>query len=402
MSPFAPDRKTMNGKPVLFRDAKTVLTFAKPFQEKLLCDGITLNLGDACVYSCAFCYVAPQMHKLLFRILAAIGLKHSEVVLRRKAALDILRSQLLNKKGNPKFSDPFDNSVVYSSTLVDIAGNMELVRETAEACNLIFKFTNWQIRLLTKSNLLPHLVQLIKPEWHSRLILGVSTGTLCDETAAAFEKGTPKVSKRIESLHWLQDRGFRTFGMICPSLPQEDYDTFAREMAEAIRQDRCEHVWAEVINLRGPSFHNTYHALHQAGKTKEAWMLAQVCGLGSKKSWEDYARQTFLAHTKYIPPQKLRFLQYVQADTLSFWKQYESKGVVLLGANAHKNDEPADTLIPQNLAPALERPAAKPLNRGSAAAKKAWETMRARYTPAQISERARKAAHKAWETMRAT
>ena len=173
-------------------------------------------------------------------------------------------------------------------------------------------------------------------------------------------------------------------------------------MAQAIRPDKCEHVWAEVINLRGPSFHNTYQALQQAGKTKEAWMLAQVCGLGSKKAWEDYARQTFLAHTKYIPPHKLRFLQYVEKDTLSLWKEYVSKGVVLLGANAHTSDDPANPQAPLKSKPTIDGTPAKPLSHGRAAALKAWETMRARYTPTQISERARKAAHKAWQTMRAT
>ncbi len=35
------------------------------------------------------------------------------------------------------------------------------------------------------------------------------------------------------------------------------------------------------------------------------------------------------------------------------------------------------------------------------AAKRAWETMRERYTEEEISERQREAAHKAWETRRA-
>ena len=40
----------INGKPVLWREAKTIVTFdSEAFQEKGLCDGITLNTGDACV-----------------------------------------------------------------------------------------------------------------------------------------------------------------------------------------------------------------------------------------------------------------------------------------------------------------------------------------------------------------
>lgn len=62
----------MNGKPVLHRKARTVLTLkSKAFQEKGLCDGITLNLGDACAFSCTYCYVDCAMHKLLHGLLAA-------------------------------------------------------------------------------------------------------------------------------------------------------------------------------------------------------------------------------------------------------------------------------------------------------------------------------------------
>jgi DNA repair photolyase len=79
--------------------------------------------------------------------------------------------------------------------------------------------------------------------------------------AGAIETGTPHVSKRIEALHWLQTRGFRTFGMICPSFPQVDYDTFSAELCDANRVKRCDHIWAEPINVRGPTLPRMLEAL---------------------------------------------------------------------------------------------------------------------------------------------
>ena len=151
-----------------------------------------------------------------------------DVVIRRRNALDLLRAQLLKPNGDRRYPDESDHRVVYSSTTVDVAANMELLRETAAACNLILDHTGWQIRLLSKSHLLHKLVadNLIPERHHQRLIFGFSTGTLDDRVAKAIETGTPLVSKRLQSLHWLQDRGFRTFGMICPSLPQDDYTRF--------------------------------------------------------------------------------------------------------------------------------------------------------------------------------
>lgn len=352
MNPTEIPRETMNRKPVLYRDARTVLSMeSQPFQEKLLCDGIVLNLGDACAYSCTFCYVgtsqryhAPPLIKA-HNNACGTDFKFQDVLIRRKNAVDLLRAQLVKKDGRPKYPDPADRRVVYSSTLVDVAANMELLRETAKACNLILDHTSWDIRLLSKSHLLHKLVAdgLIPERHHQRLIFGFSTGTLDDRVAAAIEIGTAKVSKRIESLHWLQDRGLRTFGMICPSLPQEDYHRFSRDACAAIRADRCEHVWAEVINLRGQSLTRTIDALKQTGLDDEANRLQAVSGKGAEERWEDYARSTFLAHGKHVPAGKLRFLQYVTPSSVDWWTSRRHEGAVSLGKSAVIAEAPVRT-----------------------------------------------------------
>lgn len=340
----APARTAMSGKPVLYRNAKTAITFkSEAFQEKRLCDGITLNLGDACVYSCQFCYVQAQMMKLDSRLIKAhneaegrVGddqLGFRDVVIRRKDAVELVKSQLTHKDGSPRFSDPNDNRVIYSSTLVDVAANKELLHETAKACNVILEKTNWQIRLLSKSSLLHLLVKdgLIPEKYHHRMIFGFSTGTLDDRVAKAIETGTALVSKRLESLHWLQDHGCRTFGMVCPSLPQLDYDyaTFSKEICDAIRIDKCEHVWAEVINVRGQSLTRTLGALNEADLDKEAMLLEEV--QSDRDNWEVYARATFEAHTKNVPATKLRFLQYIDKSSAPWWAEQREHGAVLIG-----------------------------------------------------------------------
>jgi DNA repair photolyase len=317
----------IQGKPVLYREnAKTVLTMKSDFKHKLLCTGPVLNMGDACVYGCTYCYVPSSMRKLVFPILK--GRAHDEVVIRRPNALQLLRNQLaVNKEKNAPH-------VVYSSSLVDIAANIELMRETAEACLMVFEQTNWEMRLLTKSNLLPRLVREIPEKFHKRLILGVSTGTFTDEIGKVIEIGTALVSKRIESLHWLQDNGFRTFAMVCPSLPQNDYAVFAQQAAELLRYDRCEHVWAEVINIRGASFENTMAVLDGAGLLVERNKLALVCGdaEGAQDRWEAYARATFEAHADVVGHEKLRFLQYIdRKENIEYWAAQKERGAVLLG-----------------------------------------------------------------------
>ena len=153
------------------------------------------------------------------RFLKEEKVDHSDVVIRRKDPLTVLESQLLDRRGRPKFLKKInDKRVIYASPLVDVAANMELVDETVAVCERILEFTHWQIRLLSKSSLLLRVAENLPPESRERVIYGFSTGTLSDRLARSFEEGTALVSKRLKALHTLQDSGYRTFGMICPSL----------------------------------------------------------------------------------------------------------------------------------------------------------------------------------------
>lgn len=324
------ERTTMSGKPVFTVPAKTVVNFNSKFQEKGLCDGPTFSAGTSCVMSCSYCYVPSQMLKQA-PWLRAHGVEggHKDVVIRRENAVQTILTQL---RGHPE-SERLKRKVIYGSPLMDVAGNLELARETVDICKVILETTNWDIRLLSKSNLLPKVAEMVKDQtcehWaRTRMIFGVSTGTQCDRIGKAIEKGTALVSKRLESLHWLQHEGYRTFGMICPSLPVEDYPGFARDMWKAIRGARCEQIWTEVINLRGASFTNTVKALREAGLDLVASRLERVSK--DKAAWEEYARETFLAHCTCYPGEKLRFLQYVTNDTAAWWESRRKNGAVPL------------------------------------------------------------------------
>jgi len=327
-------RAKMNGKPVLTIGVKTVLNLNSGFAKKLLCSGPTFSLGSLCAFSCSYCYVPSivQRDPRVVALLKQAGLAFEDVVVRRESSLEVLRSQLYTESGKRRFNDPNDRRVVYSSPLVDVAANLELARETIEACRLILQATNWDIRLLSKSNLLPKIAQALA-EFKDRVIYGVSTGTLDDKLAASFEKGTALVSKRIASLHWLQDHGFRTFGMICPSLPlsaRDEYRSFAARFATALRADRCEHVFAEVMNVRGESMLNTVLALRNGGFPVEAALVEAVSTDSDK--WDAYNQETFEAHADVYAqsPGKLRYLVYTTKRTEAYWQRNVTRGAILL------------------------------------------------------------------------
>jgi hypothetical protein len=212
-------RAVMSRKPVLTRaEARTVLNLNnEQFKQKKLCDGIVLNPGDLCVFSCSFCYAPSISRKLVHQLVKDFNQKqnHSsdpqnvserpkeldlqDVIVRRENAVELCKKQLLKDQNAPKFADPHDNRVVFSSSLVDVGANMELLCETAALINLILDHTFWQIRLLSKGALLHLLIGngLIpdkkKPGFrfshHERLIFGFSSGTLDDGLARSFEAG---------------------------------------------------------------------------------------------------------------------------------------------------------------------------------------------------------------------
>lgn len=136
---------------------------------------------------------------------------------------------------------------------MDVAANLELARETIAITRVILELTNEEIRLLSKSSLLTFVARELAPI-RERMIYGLNTGTLDDRLGASFERRTAPMSKRIQASRELQNEDFRTYAMICPSLPLSDdaaYGEFAEKSAARLRTNQSENVWAEVLNVRG-------------------------------------------------------------------------------------------------------------------------------------------------------
>ena len=354
------------------------------FLEKGLCDGPTFTAGTACFYDCTYCYVEDQMRKApgVQALLHQHGVGFQQIMIRRRNAVAKLQAELRTAKGMLKYKGgeyaqrrsegkPF---VCYGSPLVDIAATPELVEETIQIVQLLLNDTDWDLRLLSKSPLIQKVARSLSPTEKHRVIFGLSTGSLDDALARAVEPTCPSPARRTATLRWLQDQGYRTFAMLCPILPQP-LPAFVAAVNRQVRPERCEHVWAEVVNLRGDSFTQSLAALTAAGLTQAAQDFEAVCGTGGTLSWEAYARETFQALAAAIPRHrtepKLRFLQYVTPNSESWWQQQIGAGAIPLGGTAANQPKAVGS------AATTKGPAAATRQR-SAAAKKAWVTIRAK------------------------
>ena len=317
-------------------DTKIIRTNSE-FEKKELCDGLTFSAGLCCVYSCSYCYVPSQAVRNkkvtpLRTLPDGSRLPMEQMVIRSNNPLKVLVDELRNSKGGNRYNDIDDNRVIYASPLVDVAARMDLADETAELVREILDRTNWQVRLLSKSIFLPRIANSLGDfkNARQRVIYGVSSGTLDDALAKAVERGCPPPSKRLQSIRELQEAGHRTYGMICPSLPMAkgEYLNFSLDCKDALttKTGEAEHVWAEVINLRGKALSSTVEALRNAGKNTEADRLQFT--FGCKKAQFEYAKLTHKAHLKVFGT-KLRFLQYVTPIDLHYWQK--QRGVISLG-----------------------------------------------------------------------
>jgi len=316
-----------NGKPHFTTPTKQVLSKSTDFAQKQLCTGSILNLGLGCGFQCTYCYVPNQMarHAVPGRIQKKAGLSLGEISLLRKNPLPVLESELLYADGSPRFTA---KAVVFTSTLVDPCANKEILDLTLGACRLVLQHTPWTIRVLTKSAAVVQLARGLE-DFKSRVIYGLSTGTFDDRVARHVENGASLPTARIGALKTMHHEGFQTFGMVCPILPQNDYDRFANEVAERILPHVSENIWAEVINARGEAFKATIAALGKAGAEPTQVKMQRVND--DKAAWEVYARTTFEALAKVIPNERFRFLQYVQKGQSDWWQAQVIRGAVLLG-----------------------------------------------------------------------
>jgi hypothetical protein len=180
---------------------------------------------------------------------------------------------------------------------------------------------------------------------------------------------------------------------------------FTDQARSLIQFAKCEDVWAEVLNRRGKSMTHTFQALENAKLYEWAERLRMVFGTRSTDRWEAYARSTFGALTSMVPENRLHFLQYVNDNTLAWWNSQAANGAIPLGESTEPKIDPSITKPISELESPSVSTAATAGNQQTAAApfspaRKAWVTMRQRYTPEQIRARAQAAAKKAHETMR--
>lgn len=308
-----------NKKYAFTYEGKTGIAETKGFQKKQLAD-FACNIGNICHFGCTFCYVPS-------------------VVTKQKGVQNILKqghdwnevSHYRTKENLIKCVErdlkkikPGDRRVVIFCTTCDPCATEEHADITSSAIRMIMQLSNLKVRVLSKSTLIGEIAKELD-EYRERIIYGLSTGTIRPEISASIEGNASPVLERIKTFQFLQNAGYRTFGMLCPIIPSEL--PYLKNLVEAINPNQCEHIWAEALNVRGKSLVKTRDQLKEDGLEEDALLLEKV--MGNKSSWRDYAKDLFFKVREELEEhgvaEKLRYLQYVTREPGEFVEFFASQ-----------------------------------------------------------------------------
>ncbi len=293
--------------------ANTGIAVTPGFQKKGLAK-YAVNIGNVCHFGCAYCYVPdmPFQHRSVKELLN-LGHCLDQISNYRHPANVIKEVTRSLKKISPE-----DQGTVFFCTTCDPCATEPHTKTTVEAARLILSRSTLHIRILSKSAKIVDTAKALS-DYKDRVSYGLSTGTCLDEISKSIEGNASPIKERVAALHWLQDHGFRTFGMICPVLPSEKGRV--KELLDQVRPEHCEAIWVEAINDKGTSLTNTLTALQHSDLDFHAYAIKAI--MQNKDQWRQYTQELYLGFRRELRKQnmmhKLHYLQYTTKADINFF-----------------------------------------------------------------------------------
>lgn len=251
-----------------------------------------------------------------------------------KGVIPQLEKELKNIK-NRKTSK--GKTLVFSELTDGFSPNLVKDGITRKSLELLLKYTDYRIRILTKSAIIgkKDWVEFFKDN-KERFLVGLSIGTLDNKWTKDIELGTSNPTKRMEALNSLQDAGVPTYGMLCPVFP--DLLLEGNQLEDLIDKinptlDSVEEVFAEPYNDRS----NWKDVRKGFKKDSNAYKwMTNVYEYRRMDIWSKYATELYLRIRKKAEAEnwihKLKYLLYEGEITESDAKKFtDQKGVLLQG-----------------------------------------------------------------------
>jgi len=304
---------------------KAGINRSKPFEKKKLCQ-FAVNVGTRCGHGCVYCSspsLLRQHDSFQQHGLNAFDFGYSIV-----DPDTVIRVQTDAKRKRKR-------GLIQLSTTTDAwspeAQEYDLGRGCLEA---ILAEPDWSLRILTKNAAVAEDFDVIE-KYSDRVLFGMSISCLpqFEPVRSILEPLASSTQDRFDAIESANDKGIRTYGMLCPLFPGEmsSYENLTQLFQATLRNAPME-IFAEPVNPRGKSITASEDALRQAGLVSEA---AAFGAIRNEDAWRQYAvelTQTLLGLAEqYYYPAKMRILLYEnQFDDASRNQIDDAEGVVWL------------------------------------------------------------------------
>ena len=186
----------------------------------------------------------------------------------------------------------------------------DLGRKCLEA---LLERSSCTVRILTKNAAVSMDYDLIKRH-RDRVLLGLSLTAppSSSKVVSIIEPNASPIRDRIKAMRKAAKMGLRTYGMVCPCLPDIlDSRKNLMEMASILRDCKVEHVWVEPVNARGAGLKKTQKALEENGYGKIA---EKIKAIRKGENWSAYTRRLIevseSVFKRYANKGKLHILLY--------------------------------------------------------------------------------------------
>jgi DNA repair photolyase len=280
------------------------ITRTRGFEKKRLAQ-FAVNCGLKCGHGCTYCSTGAVLrrHKA-FKELGLSPFENGYAIVDPDTPVRVAHDAASKR----------ERGLVELCTFVDAwspeAQQYDLGRRCLEA---ILSEPGWTVRILTKNVAVAKDFDVID-KYKSRVLFGVSITAVPDKnrTMAVVEPYASLNSERISVLREAHSRGFRTYAMFCPLLPEiSDWSWQIDELISIAADCEAEETFVEPVNLRGRALILTNDALRNSGYPSEAVVVASI---RDKEYWSRYATQLILnvqrSVRKLYDISRLRFLLY--------------------------------------------------------------------------------------------
>lgn len=242
-----------------------------------------INPYIGCQHACVYCYA-----RFMKRFTNHKEPWGSFVDVKINAA-QILEKQLQKYKNSKYKSGQF--TCLLSSVTDPYQQLEEKYRLTRSILNILKSYPQFNIEILTKSDLILRDIAIIKLLKNPSVTMSI--GITNDKDASVFEPQASLPSKRIAALKKIHQKGIKTAAFISPILPFfTDFDKIC-----SLLKDKVDKIYAETLNPKGANFIGIKKVLkaHHPQYQKE---YQKIFFSSFNKAYLNKTKQKFIAAAK--------------------------------------------------------------------------------------------------------